>query len=212
MKSIEPKFEVDERGRVICQDHTNFLHFINPDKDYFSEMYLDFELNCKKCEHYSLNECYFSKERIDEIEYQRIEKKAYRCKLCFNRIHRMFSVIYQLYNKEKYDIEIPLICCDCYDDLFKGEFKREAWERIIKGSSMILVALFFLFLVLPLLNNVFTNSILENIIVLCIETLFIIFILYFVVKKLKNDISGMIYYKKYLVKVKLNEIRSIKKE
>jgi hypothetical protein len=212
MKPIEPSFEIDAKGRVICQNHNNYVHFIDPDKDFFSEMYLDVELTCKTCEHYKVNECYISKERVDEIEYQRIEKKAYRCRLCFHRIHRMFTVMYKLYNKEKHEIDMPLICCDCYDDLFKGEFKREARERIAKGLVFFFVILIVFFGPALIIIEVLTNSPSQFIIVLIIGLIAMCIIQYYILKKLKHDISGILFYKKYLTQIKINEIGTKKTE
>ena len=114
MPNIEPKFIIDDKGRVLCKKHSKYDNFIEP-KDYFQNLYLEVELTCKTCLHYENNDCFFSKSKIDEIEINRIKKKKESlCRLCGKRIDRMFSIIHKLYNKEIYDIEMPLICCLLY--------------------------------------------------------------------------------------------------
>jgi len=189
MKIIDPSFEIDNKGRVICQNHPNYVHFIDPTLDYFQDLYLDFELTCKTCSHYEHEECYFSKERIDEIEESR---KSYKCKLCGLQIHRMFTIIYKKYNKERYNINIPLICCDCYEYLFKKEFMREAKNKVYVDLFTLLFLIYSLWILL-FLKDIYNFM-----------TVFIFlwlipwsFFTYYGLRRLKRNVNGIIYYKKY---------------
>ena len=192
---IEPNFEISENGRVICREHTNYLHFIEPNKDYFENLYLDLEITCKKCTHYKNNDCYFSKSKIDEVDYDRINKKIYKCKFCSGKIHRMQTIIYKLYNEEAYSIDIPITCCNCYDNIFDGEFKRESKKRISVDIFALSLLVFTFFIFLYLMSSLdFISSYL--ILFVIPWTIFIIIDL----KRLKNNILGIKYYKKYFPK------------
>ena len=41
MTFIEPSFEIDEKGRVICQSHSDYPQLIKPEKTTFEEMQME---------------------------------------------------------------------------------------------------------------------------------------------------------------------------
>lgn len=195
MVLIEPEFEIDNKNRVICKFHSNYIQFIDPSKDYFEDIYLDKILTCLTCTHYFNNECYFSKSRIDRIEYKRRKKRAYKCQLCRHRIERMFTIIYKLYNKEAYGIEIPLICCSCYDKLSDNKFLSELKKLNLLYLFIILTSLFFLFyfyFFLILLNLHPLLRLLLFIPYIC----FTVAIIFISLMRLKTNMSGIKTYKK----------------
>lgn len=131
MSYIEPSFEIDDKGRVICQFHSKYPFFVTPEKDIYQEMEMEKLLTCKTCVHYKENDCYFPKEELDEIEKDRTLFGQFLCKLCGNKVDRMLTVIQKLYFKERLNIEIPLICCNCYDYLTKNRFRKESrWDSL----------------------------------------------------------------------------------
>ncbi|MFW9938421.1 MAG: hypothetical protein ACFFD5_12290 [Candidatus Thorarchaeota archaeon] len=144
MSFIEPSFEIDEKGRVICQSHSYFPFFKIPNKTFFQEKQMERLLTCKSCVHYNENDCYFPKSEIDKIELDRLDRKIMICKLCGNRIDRMLSVIHKLYYKERFNIEIPLICCGCYESLKKNEFLEESKRK----STLLTAYIFYLLIIL----------------------------------------------------------------
>lgn len=117
MSFVEPSFEIDEKGRVICQYHSNYSFFVMPSKTMLQEKQMEILLTCKTCQHYLNNDCYFPRREIDKIEIDRTKRHMFICKFCGNYIDRMLSVIQKLYFKERFNIEIPLICCSCYESL-----------------------------------------------------------------------------------------------
>ncbi len=196
MDCIEPSFEIDKKGRVLCKKHTNYPYFIDPKKDFFEEMFLDSELTCKKCSHYRKDECYFSKTRIDEIEQKRLQKKRhYKCKLCGKNLDRMFTIVYKFYNKEKYNIEIPLVCCECYYSISQGYFLKDSFGRII------ISIFYFTFLLFSLSIFLFLKDIYAF-----MEIFFFLWLVPWIIiaficlKKICIGIIGIYYYKKYFVK------------
>jgi len=199
MVIIQPEFEIDEKNRVICKFHHNYLQFIDPNKDYFQDQYLEKKITCLTCSHYDLNECYFNKSRIDEIEYKRQKKKDYKCKLCGNKIERLLTIIYKLFNIEIYGIEIPLFCCSCYEKLKMNEFIVESKKVILVYLFIIITSVFSLFyfgFFLSILN-------LQPYIGILIYIPYYILIMVIIIKtfkKLSKILYGMRYYKKNLAK------------
>ncbi|MFX0176749.1 MAG: hypothetical protein ACFE85_11010 [Candidatus Hodarchaeota archaeon] len=192
MSFIEPSFEIDEKGRVLCQSHSHFPFFKIPDKTYFQEKQMENLLTCKSCIHYKENDCFFPKSEINKIELDRLERKIMLCKLCGNRIDRMLSVIHKLYFKERFNIEIPLICCSCYDSLKKNEFIEESKRK----TTIITLNICYLFI---LLAFSFSFSVLGGftLIVMMIGVVLwcCIFINY--IKRLNQIKRGRKYYEKY---------------
>ncbi|MFX1340849.1 MAG: hypothetical protein ACFFDK_19720 [Promethearchaeota archaeon] len=199
MVLIEPEFEIDKRNRVICKFHSDYIQFIDPNKDYFEDIYLDKNLTCLTCTHYVYNECYFNKSRIDHIENTRQKKRDFKCQLCRNRIERMFTIIYKLYNEEVYGIKIPLICCSCYDKLRDNQYLPELKKLNLFYLFIILTTIFFLFYLnffLMLLNLHPLIRLLIFISYFCL-TIAIIFIS---LMRLKTNLSGIKTYKKMFPK------------
>ena len=198
MVLIEPEFEIDEKNRVICKFHSDYLNFIDPTKDYFEDIYLDKIMTCLTCSHYTYNECYFTKSRIEEIEFNWQKRKVFRCQLCIHKIERMFTIIYKLYNKEKYGVEIPLICCNCYDKINTNQFLSESKKLKFLYFFVILTSIFSLFY----LNFLLILLKLDLAVRIFLSICFSIFILLFIVKLLivlKRNIYGVKYYKKHFM-------------
>ena len=125
---IEPSFEIDFKGRVICQAHSLYPFFVMPSKNQNQEIQMENTLTCKTCKHYQADECFFPKSEIDKIEIDRLDKMSFKCILCGNKIDRMLTVIQMLYLKQRKGIELPLLCCMCHETLKKENFE-EFYER-----------------------------------------------------------------------------------
>jgi len=192
---IEPDFEIDKKGRVICRYHSNYHYFIDSHKDYFEDMSLDLEITCKTCIHYTNDDCYFSKSLIDEIELKRISKKSYNCKFCGDRIHRMQSILYTIYNKEAFAIDTPLTCRNCYDNIFKGEFIYVSKKKIIIDIFIFLFLMYSLFILISLMN-IYDLIIIYFFLWLIPWGIF----LYLDLRRFLYNIFGLKYYKKYFPK------------
>jgi hypothetical protein len=192
MSFIEPSFEVDEKGRVICQSHSYYPFFKMPDKTYFQEKQMEKLLTCKSCTHYKENDCFFPKSEIDKIEIDRLDRKTLLCKLCGNRIDRMLSVIHKLYFRERYNIEIPLVCCNCYESLRKNEFLEESKRK----STLIILNICYMFIILAFSFS-FSGF---SLIIMLVGAIFwsIVFINY--LKRLHHIKRGRKYYQKYFTK------------
>jgi len=199
MVLIEPEFEIDDKNRVLCKFHTDYIQFIDPNKDYFEGIYLDKKLTCVTCSHYVHNECYFNKSRIDRIEDKRQKKREFKCQLCRNRIERMFTIIYKLYNEEVFGIKIPLLCCSCYDKLSDNTFLPELKKLNLLYLFILLTTFFFLFYInffLMLLNLHPLVRLLIFIPYLCLSAA----IIFISLMRLKNNIYGIKTYKKIFPK------------
>lgn len=198
MGNRELSFEIDNKGRVICKKHSNYDYLIRP-RDYFQDLYLDAELTCKTCSHYDNNECYFSKTRIDDI-INRGLKKAYVCRLCGKKIDRMLSIIHKLFYKETYDVDMPLICCDCYEKINNNEFlsySKKMTDFYILNIAISIFLLFYFAFFLSILN---VEPIFYYILIIPLFSL-VCFIISIVIrkciKKLRYFYFGIKYYKKH---------------
>ncbi|MFX1409394.1 MAG: hypothetical protein ACFFA6_03515 [Promethearchaeota archaeon] len=198
MPLVEPSFEIDDKGRVICQYHPNYPFFMMPNKTYFEERKLEILLTCKTCSHYQNNDCYFSKARIDNLEQKRLKKTDYLCKLCGNRIDRMFTIIYKLYFKERYNIDIPLICCNCYDSLKRNEFVSRSKWKIYLILSSIFSTIFFLVYFLTF-GLIFSSGFSTTLVFLLIGIILWVIIAIKDLVRLKKVVSGRKYYKRYFI-------------
>jgi hypothetical protein len=193
MHFIEPSFEIDEKGRVVCKEHSNYNYFMSPDKDYFYDMLLERQLTCKTCSHYFDNNCYFQKSEIDAIELNREKKKKnFRCTLCGGRISIMLSIIQKIYNEEKFNIKIPLVCCNCYERIKNDEFMRESRNRALLTLLLFTISFFFLFLSLFIIG---TFNLSPLIIFLYIVPWF--FFIIWEINKIITIVSGVKFYKKF---------------
>lgn len=199
MGYTDPSFEIDDKGRVICKKHSKYEYFIEP-KDYFQHLYLEVELTCKTCSHYLNDNCFFPKSKIDEIELKRLKKREFFCKLCGKRIDRMLSIIHKLYNKEIYDIDMPLICCDCFEKINNEEFLSYSKKLTDFYILNIVVSIFFLFYFVyffSILKIQFLFFLIIIIPIISFISFIVIFIIYICGKKLRLLFRGKKYYKKH---------------
>ena len=131
MVVIEPSFEIDEKGRVICQSHSKYPHFIKPAMTPSEERRMEKQLTCISCSHYINDDCYFPKSEIDKIESDRLNRSRFQCNLCGNKIDLMLTVMQKIYLEVKFNTVMPLICCDCYSSLDHKRYIKNNNNRII---------------------------------------------------------------------------------
>ncbi|MBN1803373.1 MAG: hypothetical protein JW891_17820 [Candidatus Lokiarchaeota archaeon] len=195
MGFVEPTFEIDKKGRVICRQHTNYDYLKQLcEKAAANNSYsCDVSLTCATCQEYLNDNCYFTKSDIDKIEHDRTKTKLFLCKLCGNRIHRIWTVLYSLYNEIKYDVDIPLICCSCYDSLKSNSFMEK-----YKRRSYSIKFYLFLSILIIIDNLVFINP---------LYTTFSIINIFFAItcaviygRYLKRIKRGRDYYQKYFLR------------
>ena len=145
MINIEPSFEIDEKGRVICQSHSKYPYFIQPNKTSFEERKMEKELTCLTCSHYKYDDCYFPRSEIDKIELDRLTRSLFQCNLCGNKIDLMLTLMQKIYYEVKFNMKMPLVCCNCYESLKKNNFKEYYTKRIWESISFYLPSIFLLF-------------------------------------------------------------------
>jgi len=138
------------------------------------------------------------KARIDNLEQKRLKKTDYLCKLCGNRIDRMFTIIYKLYFKERYNIDIPLICCNCYDSLKRNEFVSRSKWKIYLILSSIFSTIFFLVYFLTF-GLIFSSGFSTTLVFLLIGIILWVIIVIKDLVRLKKVVSGRKYYKRYFI-------------
>ncbi len=139
MSFIEPSFEIDTKGRVICQAHSSYPFFVMPGKTHYQEVQMEKILTCKTCKHYQVDECFFPKSEIDKIEEDRAERVSFKCVLCGNKIDRMLTIIQMLYIKQRKGIDLPLLCCICHETLKKKNFEEYYEKRLFIAVFLDLV-------------------------------------------------------------------------
>jgi hypothetical protein len=195
MSYIDPSFEIDDNGRVFCKSHSNYYYFKENCMGGNRDRFLDRELTCKTCEHYYNDDCYFSKAVIDEIEHNRIKKKKkFTCKLCGNKIDRMLTIIYSLYFKEKYNVEIPLICCACHAALKEDKFVENSKYR---SNILLYNAIYAVYSLFSVIFFIFVYQIGFFYLLIFLFPIAYLFIVN--MKKRRNLKKGMDFYKRYFL-------------
>ena len=194
MGNIEPYFKIDKFGRVICKLHSNYDKIDKLSEQKAPIRNFELMLTCKTCTEYLNDNCYFPKSAIDQIEYDRLKTKAFRCKLCGNRIDRMWTVIYKLYYKEKFHVEMPLMCCMCNDSLKNKKFL----EKYNKRAFFLKIYLFFS--IMMIIDNILLINISPiDLLLSLFNILLAIFSFTFYWKFYKKLREGRDYYRKYFL-------------
>ena len=191
MSHIEPNFEIDKKGRVICKIHSNYEFF----DDYHNDRILEKELTCKTCSHYHNDDCFFPRSEIAKIEFDRLKSKNFNCRLCGNKIDRMFTVIHKLFYQVKHNIEFPLICCTCYDTLKDNKFIESSKWR---SNLFLYNSLYAVYSLVSVLFFIFIYQI--KIYYLAFFLVPIIYLFYHNLMKRKELKKGLEYYKKHFLK------------
>jgi hypothetical protein len=192
MVVVEPSFEIDEKGRVICQSHSEFPLLIKPDKTYLEELQMETQLTCKSCSHYVNDDCYFPKSEIDKIETDRLSRSRFQCNLCGNKIDRMLTIMQKIYFEVKFNMNMPLICCNCYLSLSEKKYLDYNKRRIYESLSFYIPSIFLIINPYPF-----------NLVAAFIYILFIIVLKIIIKQKfhyslfLLDLLKGKKYYQKY---------------
>ncbi|TXT66990.1 MAG: hypothetical protein BAJALOKI1v1_220023 [Promethearchaeota archaeon] len=191
MEYVDPSFEIDSDGRVLCRAHSNYDFFLELECQENSARCLDRELTCKTCEHYYNDDCYFSKEIIDQVETNRLKKKKkFICKLCGNKIDRMLTILYSLYFKDKYNVKIPLICCACHAALKEDKFEESSKYR---SNIFLYNALYAVYSLISVIFFIFVYQIGFFYLLIFLVPIAYLFIIN--MKKRKNIKAGLQFYK-----------------
>jgi hypothetical protein len=205
MDFVDPSFEIDQEGRVLCKEHSNYDFFKDPQIRKHNERLLEKELTCKSCEHYYNDDCYFPKEVIDQIEANRIrKKKGFTCKLCGNKIDRMLTIIYSLYFKQKYNVKIPLICCACHSALKEDKFIESSKYR---SNIFLYNALYAIYSLISVIFFIFVYQIGLFYLIIFLFPIAYLFIIN--MKKRHNLKKGLSFYKRYFLNSRDNQDNSI---
>lgn len=132
---IRPSFYIDDKNRVICESHSQIERILTltslAEVPAFEETHqLENIITCKTCAHYRNDVCYFSKEDINKIEKDRLSY-SYHCNLCGQSIDRPLTIMHSLYNKTKFNVDIPTVCCTCYSSLEKDSYQDHSRQKMI---------------------------------------------------------------------------------
>jgi len=149
---IQPSFYIDDGQRVICESHSQIdrirvLSSFSAMPELEEAQQLEKILTCKTCKHYHNDECFFPKEEIDKIESDRLDY-TFHCNLCGGSIDRPLTIMYSLYNKHVFKVDVPTVCCSCFSTLEDDSFLSNTRRRIIPiVLSSVLSSIFFLSLI-----------------------------------------------------------------
>ncbi|MCK4238318.1 MAG: hypothetical protein KAX33_04290 [Candidatus Lokiarchaeota archaeon] len=199
MKFVEPSFEIDNKGRTMCKNHTYYQFFQIPHKTIYEEKQLEKILTCKACEHYYNNDCYFPSREIDLIERDR-QRERIKCVLCGNRIHRLLTIVQSLYYEAKFNVKVPLICCDCHLSLNDQSFMQRTKLRLVGFVISFLISLYLIFY--------FFLAILAVKVFIIIGLIFLIFWFSMSMKDIKKILylrEGRKYYQKFISQSNVDE-------
>ena len=143
----------------------------------------------------------FPKDEIDRIEKDRLSY-TFSCKLCGGSIDRPLTIMYSLYNKEKYNVQIPTVCCTCFSTLDNDTFLRDARRRIIilAISFIVSISLFFSYAF-----TLFSSYIWGGILLLVVALAFWAYMAVRDVRSIIFLLRGRKYYKKTYGLVKKRE-------
>ena len=144
MVVIEPSFEIDEKGRVICQTHSKYPLLIKPTITPTEDRQMEKQLTCISCSHYVNDDCYFPKSEIDKIELDRLNRSLFQCNLCGNKIDLMLTIMQKIYLEVRFKTDMPLICCDCYSSLEEKRYIKNNNNRIILSILFYLPIIIFM--------------------------------------------------------------------
>ena len=203
---IKPSFYVDDERRVICDSHSQIerirtLSSLSDLPAFQETQQIEKILTCKACNHYHNDVCFFPKEDIDRIEKDRLAY-TFNCKLCGGSIDRPLTVMYSIYHKEKHNVQIPTVCCTCFDTLDNDTFLKKARQRILLFSFSFVtsIILFFWYFYTIIANTVWGSLVL---------VVSLAFFAYMAVRDVRSIIfllRGRKYYKMTYEKVKEKEM------
>ena len=97
------------------------------------------EINC-----YHREAKYQSANLSSKIELDRLNRSRFQCNLCGNKIDRMLTIIQKIYLEVKFNMNMPLICCNCYLSLEENKFIENNRRRILESLSFYTPSIFLI--------------------------------------------------------------------
>ncbi|MHA1871805.1 MAG: hypothetical protein ACTSU2_16335 [Promethearchaeota archaeon] len=188
---VYPSFYIDKDGRSVCEEHTQIKRIKALSTRPSMVNTYERLLTCKTCGHYFNDDCYFPKSEIDKIEEDRLNRNIH-CQLCGAMIDRPLTIMHSLYYKNMYNIEMPLICCACYNSLMNNTYFSNSKKRMLFFLTSLGISFYFLI-------SYFITIIMFNFWGILIFIIPFAFWAYISFKDIKNIIylwKGRRYYKK----------------
>jgi hypothetical protein len=189
---MQPSFEIDSTGKVICKSHTYYdvLKEVPLEHDMLGNIARERTLNCSKCHHYRDDDCYFPKAEIDKIKKDmNFFRKGIRCEICGGRINQIFNVLYKFQSKEllNLNVNLGLLCCDCY-----RTYKDPSYNSLI-SIAKIAISIFFLTSVLMLMVGtlpfMFQTAIMLGLTFLPIMSIMAVVLIYVIIINIRQIIK-----------------------
>lgn len=141
VEDIIPEWVVNSRGLPHCIRYSNDPSQITKGVSFIQFFRSKETIECTTCQ-YSHNEaCYFSTSKITDLE-KKWEQKKIRCELCGQRINWSNSFLMSYYYKEKFNLNMNLPCCSCYNALVEKkylEYSRSILKFYIKYAIIFLI-------------------------------------------------------------------------
>jgi len=182
---VNPKFEIDRNGRVLCKIHTNYEMFKDSPSpiDLIGITLRDRKLTCETCSYYKKDNCYFSKNEIDGIiRNKNWFHRKFKCEICNSRITLLFSILQKLFLKKEKNVDISLICCTCNILLQSGKPRKNA----LKIIWYLLIPFIWFLVFLPFLFSYFHDILIVLYITLTLSVI-LIYPIIFILRTIKRS-------------------------
>jgi len=198
---INPEFEIDDVGRVVCKNHSNYqiLRETPLSFDIIHMIIRDKKLTCKTCSHFRNDNCFFPKSEIIKIVKDKgFFHRKFKCDVCKSRISQLFNILFKLSIEDPPNLRISLLCCECYQSLKISDNSESKYN----ATQFYLFFLFIyctLFIGLPIL---FYGLIpwLKSLILTFYLQIFIFFIGYYLIRGLLRNYKRQKFIEKIKVK------------
>jgi len=163
LKKVEPIFNIDENGIVVCKSHSNYDYLSKNKVKYFDLGFKDlfnkkkplhpiftglvkeFYAWCDTCDHNREKSCYFSVEEINEFKKLRgpalgLVFNKVKCEMCSGQVFNKYNTMRVRYLEKKRELRIPLLCSKCNYDIRHDKVKGKVAFYILMNVLLLLIA------------------------------------------------------------------------
>jgi len=183
---MKPEFALTSNARVVClthskrilikkeapvvTDYSSYKENIKQNQDIFSLK------NCKACNYFLDDSCSIGKKEL-RVFMMKLKWRRYKCKFCGSLIKSLYNVIYTQKLKQRYNVILPLLCCDCFEMLRSGRVKKAEKVGLLRFSMGLLA--FSPLIIIPSLAALFMGASVSILLIILVPVV-LVFLVFFI--------------------------------
>jgi hypothetical protein len=106
----------------------------------------------------------------------KLKLRRYKCIFCGSSINSLYNVIYSQKVKQRNNVLLPLLCCDCFEMLRSGDPKKAGKIGLLRISMTLLA--FSPLIIIPWLATLFMGGSVSIMLILLVPVVLVVLVFF----------------------------------